>query len=104
MESNGVDEVMIFTGDLKRSRAMTDDGKEKFNDGIMSAADKICCMLYVQPNKCYYFFFTNARLKKCDRCMFDIGLHHLFFYKHSVSVCEELIVEVLLVKFCPILA
>lgn len=56
MESNGVDEVMIFTGDLKRSRAMTDDGKEKFNDGIMSATDKICCMLYVQPNKCYYFF------------------------------------------------
>lgn len=44
MESNGVDEVMIVTGDLKRSRAMTDDGEEKFNDGIMSATDKICCM------------------------------------------------------------
>lgn len=47
MESNGVDEVMIFTGDLKRSRAMTDGGKEKFNDGIMSATDK---MFNVQPS------------------------------------------------------
>lgn len=79
MESNGVDEVMIFIGDLKRIRAMTDGGREKFNDGIMSATDKIS---NVQPNKLYYFL----QIQKFDRGMFD---HHFFFSQHSVGVCEE---------------